>query len=263
MCVEMAAWKHSEVNDWHAWGTYDAYRKHVAAKAASFRGREEDCADLSMSLLVDFAADNGLTLTFEDNAGRRYISKASGVVIPYTHAQPHVVVASQAWSTKEEYRKWVLNRIGVESLWKRNTEVNRSGPENGDLMIIYKKGAVSVIRRHTALVYRIYAASEKHAKSKDTSIPNFPGEDTAKNQVNVTEYFRGTVNDDGVTVSRDPDGDTHIDYLNHRGTDKPKAELLYYANAAQLRDEGFEFRMYSLKVTDDWYEWDGRGNPPR
>jgi hypothetical protein len=139
----MAAWKHSEVNDWDAWGTYGAYRKHVAAKAASFRGREEDCADFSMSLLVDFAAENGLALTFEDNAGRRYISKASGVVIPYTHAQPHVVVASQVWSTKEEYRKWVLNRIGVEPLWKRSAEVNRSGPENGDLMIVYKKGAVA------------------------------------------------------------------------------------------------------------------------
>jgi hypothetical protein len=259
----MPAWKHSEVNDWHAWDTYEAYRKYVASKAAGFKGREEDCADLSMSLLIDFAADKGLTLTFEDNAGRRYISKAAGVVIPYTNQQPHVVVASQGWSNKDEYRKWVLNRIGVESLWKRNTIANKHGPENGDLMIIYKPGVVAARRHHTSLVYRIYAASEKHAKASDTSIPDFPGAETAKNQTNVLEYFRGTVNGDGATVSRAPSGQTHIDFLNHRGVDKPKAELIYYANAKQLKDEGFEYRMYSSKVTDDWYEWDGTGNPPR
>src|SRR3712207_3708469 len=100
----MPAWKHSDVNDCTAWETYGNYRKYVGSKGADMRWREEDCANLSMSLLIDFAAEHGLTLTFEDNAGRRYISKASGVVIPYTNAQPNVVVAGQGGSTKEEYR---------------------------------------------------------------------------------------------------------------------------------------------------------------
>ena len=256
----MPAWKHSEVNDWTAWETYQNYRKYVASKASSFRGREEDCADLSMSLLIDFAADQGLPLTFEDNAGRRYISKASGVVIPYTHQNPHVVVSGQGWTTKEEYRRWVLNRIGVHSLWTRNTVVNKAGPEQGDLMIIYKNGGE---RHHTALVYRVYAAAEKHAKTDDKGIPNFPGGDAAEKQLDVTEYFRGTLGTDGATKTRLPDGNVHIDFLNHRSVKKPKAELIYYAETKQLTDEGFQFRQYNSKVTDDWYDWDGSGNPPR
>jgi hypothetical protein len=71
------------------------------------------------------------------------------------------------------------------------------------------------------------------------------------------------VGKDGATAYRGTDLGTHFDYLNHRGVDKPKAELIYFASARQPRDEGFEFRMYGAKVLDNWSDWDGQGIPPR
>jgi hypothetical protein len=69
----MAAWKHYKFWTDHL---YDAlYRKYVMDNAAKYEGYTEDCADLSLFLLIDFAAENGLPLTFYDNAGVRYISR--------------------------------------------------------------------------------------------------------------------------------------------------------------------------------------------
>ena len=58
------AWKHS--NHWDD-EKFMAYRNYVARMAPQLRGRTEDCADLSMLLFIDFAADNGLPVTFWDN----------------------------------------------------------------------------------------------------------------------------------------------------------------------------------------------------
>jgi len=262
----MAAWKHSQTG----WDdkAYSGYRKHAMSVAPSFRGRQEDCADLSMLLLINFAVSNGLPLTFEDNAGRRYISKAEGTLLrwgggPYLLSDP-------TWSTSEDFRRIVRQRIGVAALWERNTVVNPHGPEPGDLMIIYRLGFTSgagilgsmKLRHHTSLVYRVYKVAELHAKWNDKSIPNFPGSETAETQMNVTEYFKGTVNEDGATAFRTLDMDPHLDYLNHRGEAKPSAELIYYANARQVRDDGFQFRMYSKVVLDNWVDWNGQGTPP-
>ena len=71
---------------------------------------------------------------------------------------------------------------------------------------------------------------------------------------------------DGVTVSRVPEGpfkgNVHFNYLNSRSSWKRNAELIYFANARQLREDGFEFYEYSLAVTDNWLDWDGKGLPP-
>jgi hypothetical protein len=70
----MAAWQHN-----HFWDSrmFEAYRKFVGVTAPTFRGEKEDCADLSITLLVKFAAANGLPVTFKDNDETRYISKAT------------------------------------------------------------------------------------------------------------------------------------------------------------------------------------------
>ena len=57
-------------------------------------------------------------------------------------------------------------------------------------------------RHHTALVYKTYGPGITHPKAKDTSIPDFPGGDAAMKQKNVTEYFKGTVDSDGKTLTR-------------------------------------------------------------
>jgi hypothetical protein len=94
---------------------------------------------------------------------------------------------------------------------------------------------------------------------------NFPGGEAGKNDFNQTRYFRGDVDDDGVTprVPKSPfDKDVHFNYLNSRSNKKRNAELIYFANARQLREDGFEFYEYSLAVTDNWLDWDGDGLPP-
>jgi hypothetical protein len=51
---------------------YKKYRQTVERTAPSYKGPTEDCADLSIKLIVDFAASNGLSLTFKNNIGRGY-----------------------------------------------------------------------------------------------------------------------------------------------------------------------------------------------
>src|SRR5262249_36506938 len=240
--------------------------KSVASKATSFRGQHEDCADLSMMLLINFAADNGLTVTFEDNNLVRYISKASGAILSMIGQRFLTEDSDLMWSTRDEYTKIVQRRIGVEALWEHNTVENPHGPQPGDLMIYFhrKWGFLWTTRHHAALVFANYAAGASHPKQNDKTIPDFPGPDAALKQVNVTEYFKGTVDDDsGATISRQPDHDAHFDYLNSRGDDKRNAELLYFANAKQAQDDDFEFRNYDSDVLDNWFDWDGSGAPPR
>src|SRR5262245_32900806 len=110
----MPAWKHTE-KKWDN-AIYYEYRKFVMATAPGFLRRKEDCADLSMMLLVEFASQQGLTLTFQDVEGTLYISKAD-------HAFPHPLIyqargrADLKWSTKDEYLKIVQKQIQTKSLW--------------------------------------------------------------------------------------------------------------------------------------------------
>jgi hypothetical protein len=99
-----------------------------------------------------------------------------------------------------------------------------------------------------------------------TGYPDFPGGDAAMKDKHRTRYFRGDVDANGVTIAREPkppfDTDVHFNFLNSRGKDKRNAELIYFANARQLRDEGFDFYEYSLLVTDNWPDFNGDGVPP-
>jgi hypothetical protein len=158
---------------------------------------------------------------------------------------------------------FVQKQIQTKSLWKHNTVVNRFGPQAGDLMMRYTTSFGVTDKHHTALVFQTFPPGAIHPRWNDKSVPDFPGSDSAKWQLTVTEYFRGTVDEAGATTYRAIDLDTHFDYLNHRGEAKPLAELIYYANARQIQDDGFEFRMYAPHVLDNWLDWDGQGTPPR
>ena len=135
----------------------------------------------------------------------------------------------------------------------------------GDLLIIFGVQPMTPweVRHHTAIVFRVYNIGELHPRWDDKSVPDFPGPDKAKSDGTGTEYFKGTVGDSGATAFRFVDGDTHFDYLNHRGSDKPNAELIYYASKRQALAEGFQFRVYSPQALDNWSDWDGKGVPPR
>ena len=234
----MPAWKHFAVwND----ALYEEYRAYVKTAAPQLRWRSEDCADLSISLLIDFAAKRGLEVTFADNDQNYYMSRARGapVLDPYFR-----------WNSKEQFSEVVKRKIGVSSLWKQNTEKNEDGPMPGDLMMRYQdfRGGY----HHAALVYQTYLPGILHSKWNEKLVPDFPGAAMAEREYIITEYFRGTTGGDaGATLYRVSDFDKHFDYLNHRGEAKPLAELLYFANARQIQEEGFEFRKYNSIVLKD------------
>src|SRR5262245_40225515 len=71
----MAAWDHWNARGWTL-DYYGAYRKVVGKTPPRLRRSTEDCADLSMKILIYFAAQAGLPVTFEDNDGIHYSSRA-------------------------------------------------------------------------------------------------------------------------------------------------------------------------------------------
>src|SRR4029078_8053937 len=203
------------------------YREFVKANAEKLEGDTRDCADLSLSLLIEFAAIHGLPVTFYDNAGMRYISKGG-------RQSPSGGLLGKTWKDKESYMKGVLSRIGAKSLFNQNMEPNPRGPEPGDLMIK---------EDHAALVFRVLPTVTPHPYATKYGVPGgiplFPGPAKAALELNQTRYFRD------VPVASYPW--PHFDYLTHRGDGKPKkqkAELIFFADVQDMLREGFQFRRY-------------------
>lgn len=261
----MAAWNHTK-----SWTNayYDAYRKYVKVSAITVKGRQEDCADLSMLLIVEFAAQEGLPLTFTDNRGIKYHSKyggqkpESGFHVDYDRVEmPTGKIAvgprggfgwefanvdipsgvsvypgsNYTWINKDEYYTAIKNRINSGALYHYNTEINPSGPQSGDLLLSDS---------HAGLVIDSYPPGVGHPKASDDSIKSWVDQATALKEVNVLEYFRdnhGVINDENKLK-------VHFDYLNHRGSKKPKAEIIYFRRAEDAISDGFEFRQYKADV---------------
>ncbi len=234
----MPAWKHFKRWSEFAWLEY---RKHVGVSAPQLQGRNEDCADLSMLLLIEFASKQGLPVSFEDNDGNRYSSSEDRAVYFAPGWPSDIHIAD--WNTSEKFYVVVKRRIGSKGLYKRNTVANYAGPAPGDLLLT---------ESHCALVYRVYPPGIPHPQWNNPRVPSFPGGDTAMEQGTVTEYFKGTTvpYPQDVTSNRGPDKDYHFDYLNSRGNAKRKAELIYFANARQALQAGFAFCQYSAQVLE-------------
>src|SRR5476649_764363 len=140
----MAAWIHKTGSGWSK-SAYDGYRSSVTSNAWNYQGHAGlDCADLSMLLLVEYAAKNGLCLTFKDDQGL-YISKADGVLDPnYSGAGAGAGAPAlehqpgARWKGKDHYFEVVQRKMTTKTLWDFNTEnVERVSP--GDLLIQYKR----------------------------------------------------------------------------------------------------------------------------
>lgn len=263
--LKMSAWNHtSEWNEEY----YQTYRRYVTANAPAMKGREEDCADLSMLLIVNFAAEKGLPLTFADNQDIYYSSNRdcqfppNGMHIHYgrvgipTHMTinpssqfsapsfaysnfefPDGIIYSNknyTWKNKEEYYFAIRQRINANALYSKNTVKNYFGPQAGDLLLS---------NSHAGLVINTYHPGVPHPRASDENIKPFD-KAAAEKEVHVLEYFRdnhGMLNNENKTKY-------HFDYLNHRGKKKPKAELIYFRRAEDAVTDGFEFRQYSNTV---------------
>jgi hypothetical protein len=76
----------------------------------------------------------------------------------------------------------------------------------------------------------------------------------ASRQLTQTEYFRADHSERNPTM--------HFD----RGEGLPvkqAAELIYFADAFEMQKAGFQYRLYSQGVLDNWTDWNGEGDPPR
>jgi len=144
----MGAWIHNAV--WSD-ALYLDYRNYVKANAPKLRWQTEDCADLSISLLIDFAADKHVEVTFVDNDQNYYMSRARGA----PELDPYFT-----WKTKEEFYEVVKRKIGTAALWKQNTVKNNDGPMPGDLMMRYEDFWGGY--HHTALIYEVYQPGVCH-----------------------------------------------------------------------------------------------------
>jgi hypothetical protein len=236
----MAAWLHSR-----RWSptVYGEYRKYVRSRAPLLKGRTEDCADLSVFLLVEYAAAKGLPLTFLDNANVCYASKAP-------RQTPGDLLFSKSWNTKDDFFRAVKARVGASSLLLKDTVQNPKGPEPGDLMLKSD---------HAALVFAVYLPGQRHPRSTETAIPLYPGRVQAARQTNILEYFR---NEEGNMIGPPPMV-SHFDYLNHRGEGgKQQAELMLYARVDDPDFVDFRFRMFNPVVLENWDDWSGEGKPP-
>ena len=248
----MAAWKHTRY--WSGGPFYELYRRFARAEGPGYEGQPEDCANISILLLVEFAAQQGLALTFTGPDGTLYCSKATE-----RHPSDARWLQDYSWGDKDAFIQVVRAQIGSKTLVERNTLVNPVGPQAGDLML--QAG-------HTALVLDWYAPGRTHRRAADTTSgvsSLFPGPDEAKKPLNQMRSFRADSRDD--PGRSDPKG--RFDYLNYRGMgvdDQPikqKAELTYNASVTELEGSGVEFRKYDVGVLDDWSDWDGTGAPPR
>ena len=139
------------------------YRKYVIAKAKDYEGSDRDCADVAMSLLIDFAERLNLCLTFTDAKRGTYISKAKGLVQPTTKGGWELD-DDITWSSKEEYVKAVLGRTSAWDLANYNSRVNQYGPTPGDLMLRAKQGWFGPFQypsSHAALVFGGYMPGQR------------------------------------------------------------------------------------------------------
>ena len=129
------------------------------------RRRSEDCADLSMLLLIEFAASNGLPVTLRDNDGNAYSSKGE---VTYHQRRiwglPTGYLGANTWGNKDEFYQVVRDRIGAEALFKENTASdNNFVPAMGDLLLNSS---------HCAIVFRVYPPGAPHQLWNNSTVPD-------------------------------------------------------------------------------------------
>ena len=241
----MAAWVHRY--GWNA-DAYYRYRKYVMAQAPSYEKSDRDCADLSITLLIEFAAGHGLCVTFMDSKGGIYISKATGLV-QGSPGGKYELDDDITVDLKDEFLTTVRKRTSAWDLFYHNSRTNEYGPVPGDLMLRAKAKDDS------------HAAPESSAPTPgqpaypvykdEVGYPNFPGGgDVAMKDYNQTRYFRGDVDADGSRspASRRPRS-TRNGHSNYPGRAEQEAECRAPSTSptpCQMRADGFDFRVFPV-----------------
>jgi RHS repeat-associated protein len=223
----LAAWTHSRYWD-YAWK--GKYAEYVANNFRKYLGNQSDCADLTMLVLIDFASDNGLPLTFWHGSGCIYASK------------------SCKFSEKQAFIDKVTKGIGSRDLWGTGRTYN-TGQALGEMDI--GSGDVYVEAGHAALVVNVawQGALSLGQVRRGNQVVAKPGillwnEHFANQHPDILEWIYNPSSVDGVRV----------DYLNHSGRLRPNAEIKY--NRAPSTMPG-EFRPWGDPVFSNYEYWTG------
>jgi hypothetical protein len=190
-----------------------------------------------MLVLIDFAAKNGLPVTFWHGEGCLYVSK------------------SCKFSTKDEFVKKVHKNIGAADLFGASGKTFNTGPDKKIEDV--RGGDVYVEKGHTALVVGV-AAPEKlsggqqtYEKDGKTYVDAKPGiwiwqGDAPEKNPNHLEWIYNPTSTEGY----------RIDYLNHTGSKmRKKAEMKYNRLHSDLPGV---FRFWGDGVFSNYKDWDGK-----
>jgi RHS repeat-associated protein len=223
-----AAWEHTQY--WTP-TLQNQYRQFVFDNYKKYLGRTEDCADLTMLLLLDFASDNGLPITMWHGSECLFVSKSCN------------------FSTKEEFVNKVLSDIGSRDLFGTGKTYN-SGPDKSEGQIL--AGDIYVEPDHAALV--VFAAwpggVSLGQQMQNGKIGAKPGvwewdASVAEQNPNQLEWIYNPSSTDGYRV----------DYLNHTGSkNRKKAEVKYNRRPSTMPGK---FRFWGDGVFSNYKNWTG------
>jgi RHS repeat-associated protein len=228
----LAAWKHTS---WWDDSWKKKYRDYVNMHAQDYLGRTEDCADLSMTLLIDFAAANGLPVTLRVDTGHLIISK------------------SCKWSNKDDFLEFVKRKIGSKALFDQNT-----GPALKEEEI--RAGDLIISTHHTALVVK----AMKPGESSFGQILSF--DETTGGPVAYQQPFTQLWDDAAAKAhpgqlqwiyNPESTAGYRVDYLNHTGFWQPYARMKYNQLDSVLIADGYQFRFWHDIVFSNYKTWTG------
>jgi hypothetical protein len=231
----LAAWKHT--NWWNdRWKK--KYRQFVASKAKQYMGRPEDCADLTMLVLIDFAEKNGLFLTFWRNDGCIYISK------------------SCKFGNAKSFKDTVFDKVGSHALFNTEGKSYNTGPNKKIEDVL--PGDVYVQEGHARLV--VHVAQPDALSTGQTRYKKKDGTQYVGAKKGIWSWNKKSAEEnpdhlEWIYDERSTEG-YRIDYLNHYGSSRPKAEMQYNRLYSDF-PEGGVFRAWGEDVFRNYENWDG------
>lgn len=258
----LAAWKHT---NWWNDGWKQKYRNFVSQHAKDYVKRPEDCATLTVMLLVDFAAKNGLPVTLRGQGGCLWISKSC-----------------QFWKGKDDfYQRVTKGGKGQRGVHSYEVFNHNTGPDKKDEAILsgdvgtklghaflvvnaMKPGVLSAGQQRNLPTTSPAPTSQPTTARRPTSQPTTAtaGVITAKPWVQKWDevYAYSHPEKHFFIYSPSSTKEVRIDYLNHSGVGKRTAvaEIKYNRLVSELKAAGFHFRFWHRIVFSNYKTWDGK-----
>jgi hypothetical protein len=184
--------------------------------------------------LIDFAAQNGLPVTFWNHDGKIFVSK------------------SCKWGSKDQFFARLKGKNGVHSneIFDKNTT---SDLADGQI----QAGDVGTMHGHALLVVRAMKDGELSGGQMINSnemVMAKPGiiewnKDWAYAHPEAHEFIYNSTSTSGIRV----------DYLNHTGEGQrtQTAEIKYNRLLSELKNDGLHFRSWMSGVFSNYKTWDG------